>query len=114
MILLPNFGFIFVDVKDKEQAEKYEKFFLFAEEVDSYLDMQGRFKIPIWFIISNEKYHYKTWFWIPVSDVTRAGFVFEAKDGKGIILGGPVPIDEFVQVADTNNLERIFSKLFRL
>lgn len=112
MILLPNFGFIFVDVKDKEQAEKYEKFFLFAEEVDSYLDMQGRFKIPIWFAISNEKYHYKTWFWIPVSDVTRAGFVFEAKDGKGKFYS--VPIDEFVQVADTDNLHRIFSKLFRM
>ena len=26
LILLPNFGLIFVDIKNKEQAEKYENF----------------------------------------------------------------------------------------
>jgi len=112
MILLPNFGLIFVDVKNKEQAEKYDKFFLYAKEVDSYLSMQRTFNVPIWFAISHEKYHYKTWFWIPVSDITRAGFVFDSKEGKGKFYS--IPIEEFVQVADTDNLERIFNKLFRL
>jgi len=112
MILLPNFGLIFVDVKDKPQAEKYEKFFLYANEVDNYLSMQRTFNVPVWFVISHEKYHYRTWFWIPVSDVTRAGFVFDARDSKGKFYS--VPIEEFVQVADTDNLERIFSKLFRV
>ena len=111
MILLPNFGLIFIDVKNKEPAEKYDKFFLFASEVDNYLSMQRTFNIPTWFVISHEKYHYKTWFWVPSSDVTRAGFVFEAKDGSGKYYS--VPIDEFITVADTDNLERIFSKLFR-
>lgn len=110
MILLPNVGLIFVDVKDKDQAEKYDKFFLFADEVDGYLGMERTFKVPVWFAVSHEKYHYKTWFWIPASDVTRAGFVFESKDGKGKFYS--VPIEEFIQVADTDNLGRIFMKLF--
>ncbi len=112
MILLPNFGLIFVDIKNKSQAEKYDKFFLYADEVDIYLSMQRTFNIPVWFVISHKKYHYKTWFWIPVSDVTRSGFVFNAKDNKGKFYS--IPIEEFVQVADTDNLERIFNKLFRI
>jgi len=111
MILLPNFGLIFVDVKDKSQADKYDKFFLFANEVDEYVGMQRTFNIPIWFVISHEKYHYKTWFWIPASDATRAGFVFESKDNKGKFYS--VPLNEFVQVSESDGLDRIFSKLFR-
>lgn len=111
MILLPNFGLIFVDVKDKYQAEKYDKFFLDTKEVDTYSDMQRTFNIPIWFAISNDKYHYKTWFWIPISDVTRSGFVFDSsKSGERVY---SVPISEFVQVSDNDNLERIFIKLFK-
>ncbi len=111
MILLPNFGFIFVDIKNKEQAEKYDKFFLFAKEVDNYLSMQRLMNIPIWFVISHERYHYNTWFWIPVSDITRSGFIFDSKDRKGKFYS--VPIKEFVQVADTDDLRRIFTKLFK-
>jgi hypothetical protein len=60
MILLPNFGLIFVDIKNKSQAEKYDKFFLYTDEVDIYLSMQRTFNIPVWFIISHKKYYYKT------------------------------------------------------
>lgn len=112
MILLPNFGLIFVDVKDKAQAAKYDKFFLRAQEVDKYVGMQRTFNIPTWFAISNNNYHYNTWFWIPSSEVTRAGFVFETKKGNEKCYS--VPTDSFVQVADTDNLERIFSKLFKI
>ena len=112
MILLPNFGMIFVDVKNKEQARKYEKFFMRATEVDKYLTMQRWFNIPVWFAISHEKYHYNTWFWIPISDVTKSGFIFESRERGEKIYS--VPLGEFVQVANTDNLERIFSKLFRI
>jgi len=111
VILLPNIGLIFVDVKNKEQAEKYDKFFLFADEVDNYLNIQNIFNVRTWFAISHEKYHYKTWFWIAASDVTRSGFIFDAKDGSGKFYS--VPIEDFVQVADTDNLERVLSKLYR-
>jgi hypothetical protein len=110
LILLPNFGLIFVDVKNKEEAKKYPKFYLYESEVDKYIGMQRKFNIPIWFALSHEKRHYKTWFWIPVSDVTRAGFVFESQDKKGKYYS--VPIEEFVQVSYNDNLRRIFDKLF--
>lgn len=112
LILLPNFGMVFVDVKEKEQARKYEKFFLHAHEVDKYLTMQRCFNIPVWFVISHSRYHYNTWFWIPLSDITKSGFIFESRKKKEKVYS--VPLAEFVQVANTDNLERIFSKLFRL
>lgn len=112
MILLPNFGLIFVDVKNYLPAEKYEKFFLSATEVNNYLSMQRIFNLPTWFVISNENYHYRTWFWIPVSEVTRSGFVFDTKEKNRKCYS--VPVREFIQVADTDNLERIFSKLFKI
>jgi len=112
MILLPNFGLIFVDVKNYLPAEKYEKFFLSATEIDNYLSMQRIFNLPTWFVISNENYHYRTWFWIPVSEVTRSGFVFDTKEQNRKCYS--IPVKEFIQVADTDNLERIFSKLFKI
>ena len=112
MILLPNFGLIFVDVKDKIQAIKYNKFFLRAKEIDKYVRMQRIFNVPTWFVISNKNYHYNTWFWIPCSEITRAGFVFESKKIRKKCYS--VPTNSFVQVADTDNLERIFTKLFRV
>ncbi len=112
MILLPNFGLIFVDVKEKMQAKKYDKFFLRAREVDKYLRMQRIFNIPTWFVISNKNYHYNTWFWIPVSEVTRSGFVFESKKDREKCYS--IPSKSFVQVANTDNLERIFNKLLRM
>ena len=110
MILLPNFGFIFVDIKDNKQAEKYDKFFLPEKEVDKYLRMQRTFNVPGWFVLSHERYHYKTWFWIPASEVIRSGFIFDAKKGNEKIYS--IPIDSFVQVSDSDKLDRIFTKLF--
>ena len=110
MILLPNLGFIFVDIKDQEPAIKYDKFYLSDEEVDKYVNLQRNFNIQVWFVISNSKYHYKTWFWAPLSKITKAGFVFETKDKMRKCYS--VPINEFVQVSENDTLDRIFTKLF--
>ena len=47
MILLPNFGLIFVDVKDKELAEKHEKIFIDGIEVEKYLSMQRTLNLQV-------------------------------------------------------------------
>ena len=44
-ILIPNIGFIMVDVKYKKQAKKHNKFFLNAEETDKYVSLQRKFNI---------------------------------------------------------------------
>ncbi len=82
LILLPNFGFVLVDVKNTEAARKYEKFFLGAKGVERYLNLQRIFNLQSWCVISSERYHFKTWFWIPISKIAKAGFVFKTKDGK--------------------------------
>jgi len=114
MILLPNFGFIFVDVKDREPAREYPKFFIDGKETDKYLNMQGIFNMQTWFVISNESCRYETWYWIPISEVTRSGFSSATKHDSKDSFFYAVPINEFVQVSSNDNLERIFSKLFRL
>jgi len=111
MIILPNFGLIFVDIKDEHQAEKYDKFFLSVKEVNNYIEMQRIFNIPIWFILSNEEYHYKTWFWIPVVDIPKVAFKFLVKNENRESYS--IPISEFTQVSDADNLQRIFSRLLR-
>jgi len=107
-ILIPNFGFILVDVKDKKSAEKYDKFFIDSDEVDKYLNLQRIFNLPLWFVISNEDYHYQTWFWIPISKVAKTGLFFQSKD-KGDMCYS-VPISEFIQVSSDDSLERVFTK----
>ncbi len=112
MILIPNVGFIFVDVKDKSAAEKYPKFFIDADDVDKYSSMQSIFNIKTWIVISNKNYHYQTWFWMPVSGITKSGFI-----NKSSVSGEDyysVPSEEFVTVSPSDNLERIFSKLLKL
>jgi hypothetical protein len=111
LILIPNFGFILVDVKDKKTAEKYEKFFINVEEVEKYINLQRTFNLQSWYVISNEKYHFKTWFWIPITKVIKSGFIFETKEKKDKCYS--VPLDEFVQVSDDDSLERVFVKLLQ-
>jgi len=65
MILLPNLGFIFVDVKYKKLNKKYKTYPLDSDETKKYSSLQRKFNLHMWYALSNEDYDYKTWFWIP-------------------------------------------------
>ena len=110
-ILIPNFGFILIDVKEKESAEKYEKFFIDAKEVEKYMNLQRIFNLQSWYVISNERYHFKTWFWIPISKVIKSGFMFIPKSRNKECYS--VPISEFIQVSSDDSLERVFAKFLK-
>jgi len=112
MILLPNIGFIFVDLKYKKLITKYKKFPLDSKETTKYSSLQRYFNLQVWYVLSNEEYDYKTWFWIPVSKVLEEGKLEKYKSSK---FGGDffaIPITKFIQVADDNSLDRLFSKFF--
>ena len=109
LILVPNIGFILVDTKGKEMASEYEKFFIDAEEVEKYTNLQRNFNLQVWYVISNEKFHYKTWFWTPIIKVLKSGFIFTPKNTTNKCYS--VPLDEFIQVSDDDSLERVFTKL---
>lgn len=109
LILIPNIGFILIDVKYKEQAEKHDKFFLDAIETDKYVNLQRKFNLQTWYVISNEKYHFKTWFWIPAIKALESGFHFISKQTQNKCLS--VPISNFIQVSSEDSLERVFSKI---
>jgi len=37
-----------------------KSFFIDSDEVEKYLNLRRIFNLPLWYVISNENYHYKT------------------------------------------------------
>ncbi|MCD6590234.1 hypothetical protein J7K74_03575 [Candidatus Woesearchaeota archaeon] len=112
MILIPNIGFILVDVKYKRLVHGYKKFPLDVEEVARYSSLQRYFNLQVWYVISNEDYNYKTWFWIPVSKVLEEGKMRRFTSSRSGEEFFAIPITSFIQIADDDSLERLFSKCF--
>ena len=111
LVLIPNLGFIFIDVKYKKISYNYKTYPLDSEETKKYSSIQRKFNLPIWYALSNEDSDYKTWFWIPVSKVLEAG-VPKYNSNKSKMDFFAVPPKEFIQIADDDSLDRLFSKCF--
>jgi predicted HTH transcriptional regulator len=111
MILVPNFGFIFVDVKNRRLHPGYKNYPLDSSETKKYSSIQRKFNMNIWYVISNEDYDYKTWLWIPISKVLESGMPkFISSKSKEDFYA--VPLEEFIQIADNDSLDRLFSGSF--
>ena len=89
MILIPNFGFILVDVKCKKiySNNRGNYITLGEEEVDEYIELHKEFGVPIWFAISNEKGDFESWYWISANEIGNDEFeenkkYFKIKTGK--------------------------------
>ncbi len=92
-ILLPNFGFILVDIKDSTPLRKHEKFCIDYNETIKYNNMQKLFNMQVWFIISNKHTHYSTWFCMPATKVQTYTNMLVKKDYYS------VPIKDFIQLS---------------
>lgn len=112
MILIPNLGFIFVDIKCKKIIHGYQKFPLDSEETTTYSNLQRHFNLPVWYVLSNNDYDYKTWFWIPTSKVLEIGKMekYTSSISKNEFFA--IPVSEFIQISCDDSLERLFSKIF--
>ena len=112
MILIPSIGFIFVDVKSRKMIQGYNKFPLDAEETMQYSNLQRNFNFPVWYVISNNEYGYKTWFWISASRVLEIGKreTYTSNITKSDFYG--IPISDFIQIAFDDSLDRLFSRIF--
>ena len=111
MILLPNLGFIFVDVKNKKLNEKYKTFTVDSNETKKYSLLQRTFNLQIWYAISNDEYDFKTWFWIPVSRILEEG-IPKYTSSKSKTYFFAVPPTKFIQISIDDSLDRLFSKAF--
>ncbi len=112
MVLVPNFGFIFVDVKNRSLNKNYKTYPLDTYETKQYSSLQRIFNVHIWYVISNQDYDYKTWLWIPVSKVMESGKIPQYNSSKSREDFYAVPLQEFIQIADDDSLDRLFSKSF--
>jgi len=109
MVLIPNFGFIFVDVKDKKITE-HKTYCIDTRETEKYSSLQRKFNLHIWYVVSNEDFDYKTWLWIPVSKVLESGIKEHTSSLSGMNFF-PIPTDNFIQIADDDSLDRLFTKI---
>ena len=112
MILLPNLGFFFVDVKYRNINKNYKTFPLDSLEATKYSSLQRKFNLPIWYVLSNEDVDYKTWFWIPVSKVLEERRNPRFRSSKSNMDFFAIPVKEFIQIASDDSLDRLFSKCF--
>lgn len=112
MILVPHFGLIFVDVKDKKLNKEYKTFTLDSDETKKYSRLQREFNLQIWFALSNEDYDYKTWFWIPVSKILEEGTRKTHVSNLSKTDFFAVFPTEFIQISSDASLDRLFSKIF--
>ncbi len=112
MILLPNIGFIFVDVEDKKVYKNFGTFALDSDETAKYSNLQRNFNIQVWYAISNEDSNYNTWYWIPASKVLEIGKLKKVTSGVSGEEFFPIPIAEFIQISTSDSLGRLFAKMF--
>ena len=111
MILIPNIGPLFVDVKYKKISEQGD-YPIDFEETRKHSSMQRKFNIPIWFALSNENSAYQTWLWISVSKVLELG-VQSKKSSRSGEYFFPIPPEEFIQISHNDSLDRLFSEIFK-
>jgi len=109
MVLLPNFGFIFVDIKNRRIKSEYGTFCIDSNETQKFSSLQRKFNLQIWYVLSNEDYNYQTWFWIPVSKVLESGIKTKesSKSGEDFF---PIPTKEFIQISHNDSIDRLFIK----
>ncbi len=111
MILIPTFGFIFVDVKYKKIDPEYKNYPVDTKDTKIYSSLQRKFNFHIWFVLSNEDFDFKTWLWIPVSKVLESG-IPKHTSSKSFEDFYAVPPESFIQIADDDSLDRLFGKIF--
>jgi len=111
MVLIPNLGFIFVDVKNKNINKEFKTYPLDADETKKFSNLQRKFNLNIWYAISNESFDYKTWLWIPVSRVLEEGIPKHVSSKSRTTFFAVLP-EKFTQISVDDSLDRLFSKCF--
>lgn len=114
MILIPHVGFILVDAEYKSPAEKYPAFYIDAAETEQYCNLQNYFNLQVWYALSNERDHYKTWYWIPALQVLEIAEkekrIFEGPKERGKYCS--IPMDKFIQVSHSSgNIGTLFAEI---
>ena len=113
LVLLPNFGSILVDVKDKPPLEKYKKICLLYKDIIKYKNLQQNFNLQVWFAVSNKQVHYETWYWIPATRAYELSKKFLVKSNQiKTFKKKPedyvsIPISEYIQTTMQDNISKV-------
>ena len=102
-ILIPNIGFMLIDVEYKMSLRKYDKFCVCDLETKKYQNLQKYFNLPVWYAFSNDKINYSTWYFIPVSKILELRKKYLIKNKNYISL----PINECIQLSTNEKLTKV-------
>lgn len=108
IVMIPNFGLIFVDVKSRILNEDYKTFPIENEDFEKYSSIHSQFNTPIWIVVSNKtQLDYKKWFWISTAKLQN--LKLEVKQSK---LSGdfflPVYKSYFIEIKYEENISKLF------
>jgi hypothetical protein len=111
IVLIPNFGCIFVDVKSRKLSSEFKTFPIDIDDVEKYSSVHSIFNLPIWFVISNEECGYMTWYWLSIAKILSKNISqkISSKSKEGFF---PIPIKYFKQIADNESINKLFSAKF--
>jgi len=112
LILLPNLGFILVDVKYKKIYPKFQTLVFDCEETTKHSNLQRNFGMQVWYAVSNQDCDFQTWYWTAVSKILEVGKRKKFTSSKSNQDFFSIPIKNFIQIADSDSLDRLFSNLF--
>lgn len=111
MLLIPNFGFILVDVKTKEFDKKYKTLCLDLDESIKYSNLQRHFNLQVWYAVSNESVNFDTWYWMSVTNLMEMGTerYMSKKDHKSFF---PLQTDQYIQMKSSDSISQLFEKMW--
>lgn len=110
LVLIPHFGLIFIDVKYKKINQEFKTFPFDSNEAKKYSSLQRKFNLHIWYVLSNEDFAYKTWFWIPASKILEEGLPrFVSR--KSLTDFFAVSPDKCIQISENDSLNRLFEEM---
>ena len=104
-ILIPDKGFILIDVENKIPLKKYSKFCICDLKTKKYQNLQKIFNLEIFYAITNDKMHFSTWYFLPISKAVELRKKYLVKEKNYI----SAPIDSFTQLSNNENFTKLLA-----
>jgi len=110
MILIPNLGFIFVDVKNHTiyKNRSGETIAFDIDEIKKFKKLHKKFGVQIWFAVCHESDLYKNWDWISINEIEETDKKEVARlDGKEFYTP---QLRKFIRISIEEGIGKLFEK----
>tara|TARA_Y100000310_G_C20309099_1_gene635385 strand:+ start:144 stop:614 length:471 start_codon:yes stop_codon:yes gene_type:complete len=105
LVLIPDFGFILVDVEHKLPLKRYQKFCICDLKTKRYENLQKKFNMKMWYAFSNDDVHFSTWYFMSITKAIELRKKYLVKEKNYI----SAPINSFIQLSNNNKFTRVLA-----